>query len=166
MTASYWRGVANGVVGGVTGTARLVGGLATHPVDTVSAVGSDLSMRAQTMYELVRHPIQAKEAITDAIMELGPNRSMEILGDAGGNVIAVKGMSEVAGLARTGIASRFAGAGKVPAATAAIQEWLGPGWKMIRSRGGEPIFISANGLRKIRVDFKHTSPHNNPHLHV
>jgi hypothetical protein len=145
LTASYWRGVANGVVGGVTGTGRLVAGLATHPVDTVSAVGSDLSMRAQTMYEVVRHPIQAKEAITDAIMELGPNRAMEILGDAGGNVIAVKGMSQVAGLARTGIASRFAGAGKVPAAAAAIQEWLGPGWKMIRSRAGEPIFISQMG---------------------
>ncbi|HET9712634.1 MAG TPA: RHS repeat-associated core domain-containing protein [Pyrinomonadaceae bacterium] len=102
LTASYWRGVGNGVVGGVTGTVRLVGGLVTHPVDTVSAVGSDLSMRAQTMYEVVRHPIQAKEAITDAIIELGPNRSMEILGDAGGNVIAYKAMSNAGTYLRNG----------------------------------------------------------------
>ena len=166
LQASYWKGVGNGVVNGVVGTVQLAGGLITHPVTTVNTVASDLSMRAQTMYEVVRHPIQAREAITDAIMTVGPNAAMETLGDAGGQVIAVKGMSEVVGLTRSTIATRFASSGKVPAAVAAIQEWLGPGWRRISSVHGEPIFISADGLKKIRVDFKHTSPHNHPHLHV
>ena len=138
----------------------------THPVNTVNAVASDLSMRAQTMYQVVRHPIQAKEAITDAIMELGPNAAMETLGNAGGQVIAVKGMSELAGLTRSAIATRLAAPGKIASTAGAIEEWLGPGWSRIWSRNGEPIFISADGLRKIRVDFKHPYPHNHPHLHV
>jgi hypothetical protein len=47
-----------------------------------------------------------------------------------------------------------------------VSEWLGPGAAKIESRAGEPIFQSADGLRKIRVDFKHPQPHNNPHMHV
>ena len=46
-----------------------------------------------------------------------------------------------------------------------VSRWLGDGTKSIRNAAGDPIFISKDGLRKVRFDFNRPFPHENPHLH-
>lgn len=46
-----------------------------------------------------------------------------------------------------------------------ISEWLGEGTKLIRNNAGDPIFLSKDGLRKVRFDFERPYPHENPHIH-
>lgn len=87
LMGSYGKGVLEGIAGAAVGTVRLPIDLIRHPVDTVSGIAGDLGMRAQTFAGIAADPAGAKEAIIDAIMVLGPNRSMEILGGAAGNVI-------------------------------------------------------------------------------
>ncbi len=111
LQRSYWQGVGRGVVNGVVGTVQTAAGLVTQPRETVRAIGEDLSMRARTMYDVARHPMQAKEAITDAIIELGPEAAMGILGDAGGQVIAYKainsGARQTCNSVKRGLQSRW-----------------------------------------------------------
>jgi hypothetical protein len=47
-----------------------------------------------------------------------------------------------------------------------ISEWLGNGTKFIRNEAGDPIFLSKDGLRRVRFDFNRPSPHNNLHAHI
>jgi RHS repeat-associated protein len=167
LQGSYWLGVGEGVGQGLIGTVALAGGLITHPVNTTKTIGSDLSMRAETMYDGILHPMELKEAITDAILTVGPDGAMNIVGNAGGQVIAVKGMSEVAAFARLKIISNLPDAAGTPPGgiVADILDWLGPGARRRLGNHGEPFYISADGLRKMRVDFQYTSPHSSPHLH-
>jgi RHS repeat-associated protein len=46
-----------------------------------------------------------------------------------------------------------------------ISSWLGKGTQFIRNNAGDPIFLSKDGLRKVRFDFKRPYPHESPHLH-
>lgn len=46
-----------------------------------------------------------------------------------------------------------------------ISQWLGERTKLIRNHAGDPIFLSSDGLRKVRFDFMRPYPHENPHLH-
>ena len=95
LMSSYGKGVVKGIIGGAVGTIRLPIDLIRHPVSTVGGIGSYLKMRAETMAQVAMHPSQAKEALTDAIITLGPNRAMEILGDAGGQVIFYDALTRV-----------------------------------------------------------------------
>jgi hypothetical protein len=45
-------------------------------------------------------------------------------------------------------------------------EWLGPNSKVITNSSGDKVFLSEDGLRKIRFDINNPAPHNNPHMHV
>jgi hypothetical protein len=47
-----------------------------------------------------------------------------------------------------------------------INQWLGNGTKMIKNKAGDPVFLSKDGLKRIRYDFQRPKPHNNPHMHV
>src|SRR5690606_21187951 len=47
-----------------------------------------------------------------------------------------------------------------------ISEWLGEGTRLIRNEAGDSIFLSKDGLRRVRFDFNRPYPHNNPHAHV
>jgi hypothetical protein len=47
-----------------------------------------------------------------------------------------------------------------------ISGWLGEGTQLIRNKAGDPVFISKDGLRKVRFDFNRPAPHENPHLHL
>jgi tetratricopeptide (TPR) repeat protein len=47
-----------------------------------------------------------------------------------------------------------------------ISEWLGEGTKLIRNEAGDSIFLSKDGLRRVRFDFNRPYPHNNPHAHI
>jgi len=46
-----------------------------------------------------------------------------------------------------------------------IRNWLGDGTQVIRNRSGDTIFLSQDGLRKVRFDINNPSPHNSPHVH-
>ena len=47
-----------------------------------------------------------------------------------------------------------------------ISTWLGEGTQFIRNKAGDPIFLSKDGLRKVRFDFNRPAPHESPHLHL
>lgn len=47
-----------------------------------------------------------------------------------------------------------------------IEEWLGPGTRGITNPAGDRMFLSGDGLRKLRFDFIRPYPHKNPHMHV
>ncbi|NGX37908.1 MAG: hypothetical protein K1000chlam2_01076 [Chlamydiae bacterium] len=46
-----------------------------------------------------------------------------------------------------------------------ISEWLGDSTRLIRNQAEDPIFLSKDGLRKVRFDFNRPTPHESPHLH-
>jgi len=46
-----------------------------------------------------------------------------------------------------------------------ISTWLGPDVKLIYNTAKDPIFLSQDGLRKVRFDFNRPFPHENPHVH-
>ena len=47
-----------------------------------------------------------------------------------------------------------------------ISDWLKEGAKFIRNESGDSVFLSKDGLRRVRFDFNNTSPHHNCHAHV
>jgi hypothetical protein len=47
-----------------------------------------------------------------------------------------------------------------------LSEWLGEGTQFIRNKSGDPVFLSKDGLRKVRFDFNKPAPHLSPHLHI
>ncbi|MDX6500664.1 MAG: hypothetical protein QOG23_3924 [Blastocatellia bacterium] len=63
-------------------------------------------------------------------------------------------------------ASQFAKETAVDAALDSAVDFLGPGSRTITNKAGDKIFLSKDGLRRIRADFIRPSPHANPHLHV
>jgi RHS repeat-associated protein len=87
LMASYGKGVVTGFAGAAVGTVSLPINFVSDPSGTLSSIVDDIGMRITTMGQVIADPIQALDAITDAIVDLGPNRAMETLGDAGGQVI-------------------------------------------------------------------------------
>jgi len=49
--------------------------------------------------------------------------------------------------------------------TTGMRNWLGRGVRKITNSSGDRIFMSQDGLRKIRFDIKNPSPHISPHAH-
>jgi hypothetical protein len=47
-----------------------------------------------------------------------------------------------------------------------ISDWLGKDARLIRNQAGDPVFLSKDGLKRVRFDFNDRSPHLNPHAHV
>ena len=47
-----------------------------------------------------------------------------------------------------------------------VVDYLGEGTRLIKNEAKDSIFISKDGLRKIRFDFISPKPHTNPHMHV
>jgi hypothetical protein len=46
-----------------------------------------------------------------------------------------------------------------------VSGWLGEGTQFIRNKAGDPVFLSKDGLRRVRFDFK--NPHGDRmHLHI
>lgn len=46
-----------------------------------------------------------------------------------------------------------------------ISEWLGEGTQCIRNKAGDPVFLSKDGIRRVRFDFN--NPHGDvPHMHM
>jgi hypothetical protein len=54
---------------------------------------------------------------------------------------------------------------QTPAARA-INRWLGNDVRVVTNPAGDTIFLSKDGLRRVRFDIKRPSPHNSPHTHV
>jgi len=46
-----------------------------------------------------------------------------------------------------------------------MMDWLGNDVRVITNPSGDKIFMSNDGLRKIRFDINNPSPHSNPHAH-
>jgi hypothetical protein len=90
LQLAYWKGVGKGAVNTVAGTPGFVYRALRHPIDTIESVYDDVSGRIKTLYEIVRHPGEGLDAIRDAIAELGPEKSMEIIGDSGGQVVGFR----------------------------------------------------------------------------
>ena len=47
-----------------------------------------------------------------------------------------------------------------------LADWLGPNSKVITNSSGDKVFVSQDGLRKIRFDMNNPNPHNSPHMHI
>ncbi len=47
-----------------------------------------------------------------------------------------------------------------------ISSWLGEGSQLIRNKAGDSIFLSKDGVRKMRFDFIRPAPHKSPHVHL
>jgi hypothetical protein len=47
-----------------------------------------------------------------------------------------------------------------------VEDWLGPNTRVITNPAGDKIFLSEDGLRRVRADFNNPAPHLNPHVHV
>jgi hypothetical protein len=45
-------------------------------------------------------------------------------------------------------------------------DWLGPNVRVITNRSGDKVFLSDDGLRRIRFDIRNPAPHTSPHAHV
>jgi RHS repeat-associated protein len=97
LQLAYWKGVGKGAVNTVAGTPGFVYRALRHPIDTIESVYDDVSGRIKTLYEIVRHPGEGLNAIRDAIAELGPEESMEIIGDSGGQVVGFKFLGNLQG---------------------------------------------------------------------
>lgn len=102
LMGSYGIGVAKGFTGAAKGTARLPVDLAQDPAGTVDGILIDMGMRIVTMGEIIAHPIVGFDAISDAVIGLGPSKSMEILGDAGGQIIFFKAVQTTGQKIRAG----------------------------------------------------------------
>ena len=50
--------------------------------------------------------------------------------------------------------------------TKQIQKWLKQDYKVITNPSGDKIFLSKDGLRRVRFDLKNAKPHKNPHGHI
>lgn len=47
-----------------------------------------------------------------------------------------------------------------------INSYLGEGTSLITNKAGDFVFLSKDGLRRVRFDFIRPDPHLNPHMHV
>jgi hypothetical protein len=92
----YLQGVGEGLRNGAVGVGALVKGAVTHPVGTAQAMGKDIVERVQVTWGVLTTQ-EGKDAVADSIIRLGPKKSMEALGEAGGEMIVGeivgKGMS-------------------------------------------------------------------------
>jgi len=102
LIGSYGKGVVKGFGGAAIGTVKLPFELVQDPGGTTTNILDDIEMRVETMAGIIAHPVVGGDAILDAIGELGPNKAMEILGDAGGQLIFFKGVADVTDMARYG----------------------------------------------------------------
>jgi RHS repeat-associated protein len=102
LMSSYGIGVANGFTGAAVGTAKLPLDLVRDPGGTVDGILIDIGMRIWTLGQIAAHPVAGFDAISDAIAGLGANKSMEILGDGGGQVIFFESMGKITEAARYG----------------------------------------------------------------
>jgi RHS repeat-associated protein len=87
LLGSYVEGVGSGIVNGAVGTAQLAHGLVTSSRATARTVADDLAMRGEVIRAAFTNPRDLGNAIVDSIIYLGPNRAMEILGDASGQTV-------------------------------------------------------------------------------
>lgn len=62
-------------------------------------------------------------------------------------------------------ASAAKGGAKVGNVAKQVQKWLGKDYKTITNKAGDNIFMSKNGLRKMRFDIKN-SHGDAPHIHL
>ena len=47
-----------------------------------------------------------------------------------------------------------------------LKDWLGKDTKTITNLSGDKIFLSQDGLRRVRFDINRTYPHQSPHTHI
>jgi len=64
------------------------------------------------------------------------------------------------------LASQNFSKSKIQKAEGMINSYLGEGTRLIKNEAQDLVFISKDGLRKVRFDFVSPKPHNNPHMHV
>lgn len=70
--------------------------------------------------------------------------------------------------------ARPVGYGLAPRAASSIvddtvrmaDDWLGSNVRTITNRAGDKVFLSDDGLRRIRFDIRNPAPHTSPHAHV
>jgi hypothetical protein len=48
----------------------------------------------------------------------------------------------------------------------AIENFLGPEARVITNSAGDKVFMSKDGLRRVRFDINRPAPHKSPHAHI
>ncbi|MBI4701017.1 MAG: hypothetical protein HY744_07640 [Deltaproteobacteria bacterium] len=85
---------------------------------------------------------------------------------AGGATLGLGSLSGLSGGAIVAAAkAKVCGTG-VNQVTDAVRQWLGPNYRVITNKAGDKIFLSQDGLRKVRFDMLRTGAHLSPHAHV
>lgn len=95
---------------------------------------------------------------------------------AGGAIAQVVGIeagapgpaAEVAGAATTPLllTGTPSAASLVDDTVRMADDWLGPNVRAITNRSGDKVFLSEDGLRRIRFDMRNPTPYSSPHAHV
>jgi RHS repeat-associated protein len=105
LQLAYWKAVGKRTVKTITGAPAALYQLLRHPFDSIGAIYNDVSGRIKTLYEIVRDPGEGLNAIRDAIAEVGPEESMGIIGDAGGQVLGFRVLGNLQGWIKEAIKS-------------------------------------------------------------
>lgn len=105
LQLAYWKGVGKGTLNTVAGAPAALYQLLRHPFDSIGAIYNDVSGRIKTLYEIARNPGEGLNAIRDAIAEVGPEESMGIIGDAGGQVVGFRVLGNLQGWIKEAIKS-------------------------------------------------------------
>ena len=66
----------------------------------------------------------------------------------------------------TGTGNTTSGTGNVQNISKEAANWLEPNSKVITNSSGDKVFVSQDGLRKIRFDMNNPKPHSSPHMHI
>ena len=102
LFGSYAKGVVDGFTGAAEGTVTFPYHVVTDPVGTVGGIIDDVGMRIKTFSQIAMDPVGAKDTIIDAIFVVGPNKTMEILGNPGGQLIFYKVLASAGSMAAKG----------------------------------------------------------------
>jgi len=100
---------------------------------------------------------------THNISKLLGSAGVEILASVWWTKFARAGKATVVADDAAAIAPRVTGA--VEDAAQASKRFLGDGYRTITNKAGDEIFMSKDGLRKMRFDFKNTQG-DLPHVHL
>jgi hypothetical protein len=109
---------------------------------------------------------EIRSAIKTAGVALESRGAMKPAFATAGNMMAKEAHVAVEASVRVTQLERGAKIAEVIQLEKRISKWLGEGTQFIRNKSGDPVFLSKDGLRKVRFDFNKPSPHQSPHLHL
>lgn len=155
-------GPSSRLVAALVGFALLLVGVVVGVVVGVTSAIAASALRPTAVaytYDSAPHVAQSRGGVPAGAAAVSPRArsgwvtlTSQSRGRPYGSAVAAEG----AGEASTSVGRTVADA----------REWLGPGGRAITNDAGDKIFLSENGLRRIRVDINRPYPHEFGHAHL